>query len=129
MTPHEINQKIAEFCNVPSITVGWYLHHPTEDSIILQTTYAHECVEYLKGLPDDSPYKNYEVRADQRYPEYYGDLNAMNEAEEWLLKTKGAPIFGLYVYNLGKAMEPGRFTISAKASQRAQTFIETIKSL
>lgn len=58
--------------------------------------------------------------------EYAADLNAIHQVEQWLFKKKGEQFFRGYVANLVGMMEPGTFTISATAAQRADALLLTL---
>jgi len=105
MTPNEINKRIALGC-------GWKIH-PKDRFIITDPRYPNS-VQPLSTIPD-----------------YYGDLNAMHEAEKMLnyeLSQRDEYMAELECLVLGRCDVPyDHFRMSTcSAAQRAEAFLRTI---
>lgn len=98
MTPEQINKAIAEH-------LGWFLH---EDKFGGPTYWAIKKDGFINIYPSGNP-------------NYYGDLNAMHEAEETLTEVDQ---WILYQCHLAEGQT--KFIVHATAAQRAEAFLRTI---
>jgi hypothetical protein len=112
MTDEEINIKIAEAC-------GW------ED----RGSFDHMFPEnhlYRRQLNDGSG--GYEYSSQKKF-NYCGDLNAMHDAENWIIANKSSLwLFQDYAQNLRKNFQTLGLDgyIHSTARQRAEAFLRTI---
>ena len=112
MTDEEINIKIAEAC-------GW------ED----RGSFDHMFPEnhlYRRQLNDGSG--GYEYSSQKKF-NYCGDLNAMHDAENWIIANKSSLwLFQDYAQNLRKNFQTLGLDgyIHSTARQRAEAFLRTL---
>jgi hypothetical protein len=120
MTPQEINKAIAECC-------GW-THGNLNDHEIMFKDRQSACV--AQGRIHK---QRIEMGIDPTRgttPDYYNDLNAMQEAENYMMSHDGDDIFVYYdQINELIAKKAGYdaclYQMSAKASVRAEAFLRT----
>jgi hypothetical protein len=103
MSDDEINREIAEIC-------GWKIH-PANRNLVTDPKYPHS-VQPIGTIPD-----------------YCNDLNAMHDAENWIIANKSSLwLFQDYAQNLRKNFQTLGLDgyIHSTARQRAEAFLRTI---
>jgi len=97
MTATEINKAIAEICD-------WY---PYQDA------------------DNKTRWKNRVTKSDEdECPNYYGDLNAMHEAENGMNQHKTGA-YNRILFNIVKDTTPNKYWWHATAPQRCEAFLRT----
>ncbi len=81
-TDEELCVEVAAVLGRAPRSAGWYIKHPTEDAIVMQSSYRQECIDWLERRDAKSEYKHWIIVEDLRYPAWTTSADAALELVE-----------------------------------------------
>lgn len=92
MTPDQINRTIAQNKGWKPSLVDWWVHSDENKSLCFSGT-QRECLQWRESLPNESPYKNWEVIPHYSDPPNYLDEKNPGPAHELIEVLRGEGCF------------------------------------